>query len=707
MLLRKPYPTLISFRLPLEMFVLVLITAVFQTGCGLVNDLSSSSSAPTVTSVSISCSPTSVQSGQTSQCSATVTGTGSYNSSVTWSASAGTINSSGLFTAPAAAATVTVTATSTEDTSKSGNTSVTVTTAPPTITSVSVSCSPPSVETGQTSQCAATVTGTGSYSSAVNWSVDDIQGGNSTAGTISISGLYTAPSAVPSTNPVTVTATSVADTTQYGSASVTVTAAPASGASAGTTDANGLVTLSSGGITVPLQLVDSSTNQPIQGMNVALGTPSSPVGLVVLFLDDPLNQYPIQFITLQAPPSDSASSLKRRRSRPLSVPMQQGSGSPTTVGANIGCSSDIPATATVSAPISSIDVPPPPPGTTISQQSQGVFDAATNAMQNFASQRGISFNSTGEQLAVQGGQCLVAAAPVVTAFLGGGLPTALGMVGTGAELVEAAGIIEVPEWFGLSIKTADAWSDIQSTLSSCPAWIVNLGIKGIQLGAQQIVLMVAGGTPPDQSTFVSQFLGTQSQAGAPLDSTTCILSDDTFGNGSFVVSSDGSGTAELPADTYTTETTSNGYVPVPGGFSLSASNQGQPIDVTMSPITSPNLGANVTYVEAIVSCTNSGGFFDNCAGNVSLNIGIGIENGELAVAMDQASFTGGISYSPGAVPGTVNVSLSGGIVQGSCVTGTTYTDIQVYDGFVNSSSTYTQIGSSSSVPLAISCGPGT
>ena len=181
--------------------------------------------ATTITSVSVSCNPTSVGPGQTSPCTATVSGTGSYNSAVTWSASAGTINSSGMFTAPAAVGTVTVTATSVQDTSKSGNTTVTVTTSTTTITSVSVSCNPASVATGQTSQCTATVTGTGSYSSAVNWSVNSVQGGNSTVGTSSSSGLYTAPSTVPSPNPVTVTATSVADTTQSGSASVAITSA--------------------------------------------------------------------------------------------------------------------------------------------------------------------------------------------------------------------------------------------------------------------------------------------------------------------------------------------------------------------------------------------------------------------------------------------------------------------------------------------------
>lgn len=100
--------------------------SIFVVACG--GGASSSNNPPssTITSVSVSCNPTTVQTGQTSQCAATVTGMGSYIRTVTWGASAGTVNSSGLFTAPSMAGSVTVTATSTEDMNKSGNTSVTV-----------------------------------------------------------------------------------------------------------------------------------------------------------------------------------------------------------------------------------------------------------------------------------------------------------------------------------------------------------------------------------------------------------------------------------------------------------------------------------------------------------------------------------------------------------------------------------------------------
>src|ERR1019366_284235 len=83
-----------------------------------------------IISVTVTCSPSTILFGQTSQCSAIVIGTGNFSSGVTWTASAGSISSSGLFTAPSsgsASLVVTITATSTQDTSMSGTTTVTVT----------------------------------------------------------------------------------------------------------------------------------------------------------------------------------------------------------------------------------------------------------------------------------------------------------------------------------------------------------------------------------------------------------------------------------------------------------------------------------------------------------------------------------------------------------------------------------------------------
>ena len=78
------------------------------------------------------------------------------------------------------------------------------TTAP--LVTVSVS-GPSSVRLLATSQFTATVSGTSNQS--VTWQVNNVAGGNSSVGTISGTGLYTAPSALPSPTSVTITALSV------------------------------------------------------------------------------------------------------------------------------------------------------------------------------------------------------------------------------------------------------------------------------------------------------------------------------------------------------------------------------------------------------------------------------------------------------------------------------------------------------------------
>ncbi len=67
-----------------------------------------------------------------------------------------------------------------------------------------------------------TPTVSGVASSGVAWSVNGMPGGNSMFGTIDANGMYTAPPVVPSSNPVTVTATSTADMTVSGSTGVTI-----------------------------------------------------------------------------------------------------------------------------------------------------------------------------------------------------------------------------------------------------------------------------------------------------------------------------------------------------------------------------------------------------------------------------------------------------------------------------------------------------
>jgi hypothetical protein len=86
---------------------------------------------------------------------------------------------------------------------------------------VTVTPSIVSVPGNTTQQFSANVTNT--TNTAVTWEVNSVPGGNSTAGVITASGLYTAPSAIPNPATVTVSAVSVVDTNSVGSAAVTIT----------------------------------------------------------------------------------------------------------------------------------------------------------------------------------------------------------------------------------------------------------------------------------------------------------------------------------------------------------------------------------------------------------------------------------------------------------------------------------------------------
>jgi|HubBroStandDraft_6_1064221.scaffolds.fasta_scaffold08371_3 hypothetical protein len=85
---------------------------------------------------------------------------------------------------------------------------------------VTVSPSATSVVVGQTVPFTATVTGT--TNTAVNWEVAGVPGGNSTVGTITTGGLYTAPSVLPNPSTEVVTAVSQANTTKMGTGRVQV-----------------------------------------------------------------------------------------------------------------------------------------------------------------------------------------------------------------------------------------------------------------------------------------------------------------------------------------------------------------------------------------------------------------------------------------------------------------------------------------------------
>jgi uncharacterized protein (DUF1800 family) len=85
---------------------------------------------------------------------------------------------------------------------------------------VAVSPKTATVGAGNTTQFQATVTGT--TNTSVTWSVNNVPYGNNTVGYIDGNGNYTAPTILPALSSVTITATSVVDTTKSDSATVTL-----------------------------------------------------------------------------------------------------------------------------------------------------------------------------------------------------------------------------------------------------------------------------------------------------------------------------------------------------------------------------------------------------------------------------------------------------------------------------------------------------
>ena len=177
--------------------------------------------------VTVSPSSATVLITQTQQFSAQVTGT--TNTAVTWSvsgigcagASCGTVSQSGLYSAPSTQPTpssVTVIATSQADPTRSGSATVMI------ALNIVVSVSPTTaqVTTGQQAQFTATVTG--SKNTSVTWSISGTGCSGTACGTISATGLYTAPGQVPNPPNVTVTATAQADPSKHATATVTVNA---------------------------------------------------------------------------------------------------------------------------------------------------------------------------------------------------------------------------------------------------------------------------------------------------------------------------------------------------------------------------------------------------------------------------------------------------------------------------------------------------
>jgi len=162
---------------------------------------------PPVTRISVSPTAASLQTGARQQFLATISGTA--NTGVIWSASAGTIAANGIYTAPGTAGTYTITAVSSADTTKSASALVVVSVPQP----VTVTVTPANASVGETNQLQFTATVSGLSNTAVTWAV------TRGTGTITQSGLFTAPRVAESD---LITATSQGNPANSASASISV-----------------------------------------------------------------------------------------------------------------------------------------------------------------------------------------------------------------------------------------------------------------------------------------------------------------------------------------------------------------------------------------------------------------------------------------------------------------------------------------------------
>lgn len=212
--------------------------------------------------------------------------TGATNTSVTWqvnkvtggSSASGTISSSGLYQAPASLPSptiVTVTAISNANGFTSASAQVKIVSG--TTATVAVSSTPSGITevyTGTAQTFNATVTG--ETNTAVNWQVNKVAGGNSTFGTISTAGAYTAPSAVPSPSLVIITAASQANPAVFGVYPFTVVTAPS--ASQPTAQ-----TISPGGTAKYSISLNANTGDPKQPITLSCLQSSLPAGATCTF----------------------------------------------------------------------------------------------------------------------------------------------------------------------------------------------------------------------------------------------------------------------------------------------------------------------------------------------------------------------------------------------------------------------------------------
>jgi hypothetical protein len=186
---------------------------------------------PTITAVTIRAIPVLLNIGQKSALEATVTGTGAFNSAVTWRIVSGPGQLSSTTSNPTDfqstnAGMVVVEATAVADPSQRATVSLTVQAATPTITGVTIKATPATLLTGQSASLEAAVTGTGAFNPAVTWRIMSGPGQLSST-TSNPTNLQTAASDPAGT--VVVEAVAVADPNRRATVNLTVAKPPITG----------------------------------------------------------------------------------------------------------------------------------------------------------------------------------------------------------------------------------------------------------------------------------------------------------------------------------------------------------------------------------------------------------------------------------------------------------------------------------------------
>jgi serine protease len=119
------------------------------------------------------------------------------------------------------------------------------------------------LRTGATQALSATLANT--TNTEVTWEVNGVPGGNASVGTVSSTGLYSAPASVPPGGMVTVTAVAAADSAASGAAQLTVNAAPGSGGGGGGGELDWLLL---GGLAVALAVRRTRLPRALCGLKI-------------------------------------------------------------------------------------------------------------------------------------------------------------------------------------------------------------------------------------------------------------------------------------------------------------------------------------------------------------------------------------------------------------------------------------------------------